>query len=82
MTNLVKMIALELFVKVKRMGCCKQLWMEKDEVQSSTGLCKKLGPITPSSKKRMQLKSWKALKQQDYEVEYDEDFPFESDIDA
>ena len=33
-------------------------------------------------KKIMQLKSWKALKQQDYELEYDDDFPSDTDSDA
>ena len=30
----------------------------------------------------MQLKSWKALKQQDYELEYDDGFPSDTDSDA
>ena len=33
-------------------------------------------------KKIMQLKSWKALKQQDYELEYDDGFPSDTDSDA
>ena len=33
-------------------------------------------------KKIMQLKSWKALKQQDYELEYDDGFPSDYDSDA
>ena len=33
-------------------------------------------------KKSMQLKSWKALKQQDYELEYDEQFPSDTESDA
>ena len=30
----------------------------------------------------MQLKSWKALKQQDYELEYDDGFPSDAESDA
>ena len=33
-------------------------------------------------KKIMQLKSWKALKQQDYELEYDDGFPSDAESDA
>ena len=33
-------------------------------------------------KKIMQLKSWKALKQQDYELKYDDGFPSDAESDA
>ena len=38
-------------------------------------------PLFPIQK-IMQLKSWKALKQQNYELEYDDGFPSDTDSDA
>ena len=50
-------------------------------MQNITGQRNKLVPTFPSSK-NMQLKSWKELKKEDYELEYDDGFPSDSDSDA
>ena len=51
-------------------------------MQTITAQCNTLVATTPNSKKIMQLKSWKALKQHDYELEYDDGFPSDTDSDA
>ena len=50
-------------------------------MQSITGQ-HKIGAHYSQFKKNMQLKSWKALKQQDYELEYDDGFLSDTDFDA